>query len=356
MTPYFVMICIPSLFALAGVRRRGALLMIVFLLYWLFVGFRFRVGTDWNNYLYQYSVEKFHSVTDILLEREPGFKMLMWLGHETGGGFILVNAISALVFCAGVFAVTRRCVEPYIALAVAMPMLVVAFAMSATRQSLAVGVIFYLFAAWDKRTTIGRVGFVFLATLFHFSSLFVLVFVALAARLPLAPRLAGAAFLGAVIGVVLYLAPETTSTYSDLYVSGSRKLSAPGAWVQVGALAAAALVYFIYRKPWVAVNGENHLYHNLAIATLLAVPMIYISSVGAYRFALFFWPMAMYVWSGVPAMMERSEARLLYRIVVISSFTTLLWGWLTFANNSAGWLPYQNWLTQPPGMSLRRSH
>jgi hypothetical protein len=356
MIPYLVMIAIPGALALAGVRRRGTLLLLLFLLYWIFVGLRFHVGTDWDGYVRIYGGTKLRAATELLFERESGFKLLQWLAYHVGGGLILVNAVSAFVFCAGVFAVARRCVEPYIALVVATPMLVVAFAMSATRQSLAVGIIFYLFATWEKRTTVGRVAFVFLATWFHFSSLFVLVFVALAARVPLVPRLAAAAFLTAIIGVVLYFAPETTSSYSELYISGSRKLSAPGAWVQVGALAAAGFVYFVYRKPWLAVNGENYLYHNLAIAALLAVPMIYISSVGAYRFALFFWPMAMYVWSGIPAMMERSEARLLYRICVIFTFVALLLGWLTFATNAGGWLPYQNWLMQPEGVSLWRSH
>jgi hypothetical protein len=52
MIPYFAMIAIPSVFALAGVRRRGFLLLLMFILFWLFVGYRFRVGADWNNYVY----------------------------------------------------------------------------------------------------------------------------------------------------------------------------------------------------------------------------------------------------------------------------------------------------------------
>ena len=355
MIPYFVMIAIPSVFALAGVRRRGFLLLLMFVLFWLFVGFRFHVGTDWDGYVRIYGTTKLQPLSTLLFDREPGSKLLMWLGYHVGGGMILVDAVSGLAFCWGLFAVARRCVEPYLALVVAFPLLVVAFAMSATRQSLALGIIFYLFATWEKRTTLTRAAFVFLATLFHFSSLFVLVFIALAARVPLATRLVAAGFVLAVIGVVVYFAPETANNYSDLYV-GSRKLSAPGAWVHVGAIAAAALVYFIYRKPWVAVNGEQPLYHNLAIAALIAELMIYFSSVGTYRFALYFWAMAMYVWAGLPALMKRSEARSLYRFLVVFASTAVLWGWLTFANNAWGWLPYQNWLLQPDGVSMWRRH
>jgi hypothetical protein len=182
----------------------------------------------------------------------------------------------------------------------------------------------------------------------------VLVFIALAARVPLATRLVAAGFLLAVIALVVYFAPETANTYSDLYV-GSRKLSAPGAWIHVGAIAAAAFTYFIYRKPWSAVNGEQPLYHNLAIAGLIAVVLTYFSSAGVYRFALYFWAMAMYVWAGLPALMSRGETRSFYRVLVVSASTVLLWGWLTFANNAWGWLPYQNWLLQPQGVSMWRS-
>ena len=354
MIPFFVMMAIPSLLALTGYRKSGALLFSVFFLYWVLVGFRFHVGADWNGYVRIYGVTKLRPLSGLLLEREPLFQLLQWLAFRVGGGLILVNALSGLVFCLGLFAVAKRCYEPLLAIAVATPMLVIAFAMSATRQSLAVGIIFYLFATWDKRTTIGRIALVVLASLFHFSSLFVLILVALATRVPLTMRLAAAAFLAAIIGIVLYLAPETTSTYSGLYVSGSRKLNAPGAWVQVGTIAFAGLIYIAYQRPWRAVHKDNPLYHNIAIAALAAMPMIYVSSVGVYRFALFFWPMAMWVYSGLPALMIRSEARVLYRIGVIALFTGLLWGWLTFATNSAGWIPYQNWWLQPSDASLWR--
>jgi hypothetical protein len=198
------------------------------------------------------------------------------------------------------------------------------------------------------------VALVFLATLFHFSAVFVLIFVALSAQVPLVAKVVGATAIGLVILLTIYLAPTSVGAYSDLYVSGPRRLTAPGAIAQVGALAVPALVYFLYRKTWLRVNGDNPLYYNLAIASLVAVPVIAVSSVGAYRFALYFWPMAMYVWAGVPAMISSPSGRALYRLFIVSVSGALLVGWLAFANNSAAWLPYQNWLLQPEGASLLR--
>lgn len=354
MIPYLIMIALPGSLALAAVRRWFWIILVVALIYWLMIGFRFHVGVDWDNYYYIYRVKSLEPLTDLIFSREPGFNVLNWFAHKSGGGLILVNAVSGLIFTWGLFAVARSCGEPFIAVTSATPLLVVAFAMSGTRQAMALGIIFILYAQWPQRTTLRRIMFVLAAALFHFSAIFVLIFVALATQASLVVRTAGAIAICAFILVIIYFAPGSMETYANLYLSGSRQLTAPGALAHVGALASAALVYFIYRKQWVRANGDNPLYRSLAIASLFAIPAVYISSSGSYRFTLYFWPMAMYVWSGVPAMIDSGTGRALYRLVIVFASVALLIGWLTFANNSPAWLPYQNWLLQPDHASLLR--
>jgi hypothetical protein len=119
-------------------------------------------------------------------------------------------------------------------------------------------------------------------------------------------------------------------------------------------LAAAAATYLLYRKFWIQANGENRLYHHLAIAGLLSLPAVYVSSAGAYRFTLYLWPMAMYVWSGMPGLIKTGTGRMFYRLAIVSLSGALLIGWLTFANSSQAWVPYQNWLLQGHGGRLRQ--
>ena len=356
MIPYLILIGVPGALALTGARRPAMLLFLVFLFYWVMIGFRFRVGMDWNNYIGIYSWAKKQSVATLITQREPGFHLLYWVAHTSGYGLLLVNLLSAAAFCVGLFAVARRCREPFLAIVVATPLLAVAFAMSATRQALAMGIIFFAYATWEKRSTFARVVFVLIAMLFHFSAVFVLVFVALAAPVSLAARLIGAAALGFVILAIINFAPAAMGAYSDLYVSGSSKLNAPGAIAQVGVLAAAALAYFACRKQWLAVNGENQLYRYFAIASLVAIPLIYVSSVGAYRFSLYFWPMAMYVWAGLPGIINNANGRAFYRVIVVAASIIMLIGWLKLANTSIAWLPYRNWLLEPSGVIFERPH
>ena len=348
MTPYLIMIAVPALLALASFRSSNLMLFMVALFFWLMIGFRFEVGMDWSNYLRLYNAEyklgANVSASTALFQLEPGFALLSWFAAKTGGGIIMINAVSALIFCWGFFIFAKNCREPWLAVVIATPLLVVAFAMSGIRQAIAMGVVFYVFSYWDQRSVVARIALVLLASLFHFSAVFILIFVALSARIQPVAKLAAVAAVGLLILLAIYVAPTAMQSYSELYVSGRRRLEAPGALAQIAVIAAAAVAYFVYRKKWVEANGDHLLLRNLAIVALLSVPAAFISSVGAYRFALYLWPMAMYVYSGIPAMIDKAEGQFLYRLMLVLASAALMLGWLTYANNSSAWLPYQNWL------------
>ena len=320
------------------------MLLLVALLYWMMIGFRFQVGADWNNYIFIYDWKKTGSLSELLVDREPGYGALMWLTTRLGWNIIFINAVSGFVFCWGLFSVGRRCPEPWIAITIATPLLAIAFAMSAVRQAIAGGIIFYLFATWEQRSTFGRAAFVAFAMLFHFSAVFVLIFVALASRAQPVVKFGGAAAIALLVLAIIRFAPGSMDAYSRLYVGGGSKLSAPGAIVQVGILAIAGTVYLISRDRWTVAMGDSPLIRNLAWGSLALLPMILISSVGAYRFALYFWPMAMYVFSGFPRLVVAPTGRAFYRVVLVIACFAMLIGWLKYANNSLAWWPYRNWL------------
>ena len=228
MFPYLLMIGLPATLAIATVRRAGFLLLAVAILYWLMVGFRYHVGMDWNNYLSIYLGSTTRSFTDLLFSTEPAYQLLMWSAANLGGGLILINAVSALVFCWGFFAVAKRCREPFLAIVIATPLLVIAFAMSGVRQAMAMGIIYYLYATWENRGAIGRMMLVVVASVFHFSAIFVLIFVALSSKASQLTRIAAAIASGLLLLLFLYLAPEATEGYHQRYVAGPRTLEAPG--------------------------------------------------------------------------------------------------------------------------------
>jgi hypothetical protein len=338
------MLAVPSSLALTGARRGGILLLFVALLYWLMIGFRFQVGADWNNYIHILEVKKDLPLGRLIFDREPGYGALMWATGQLGWNIIFINAVSGLVFCWGMFSVARRCPEPWIAVAIATPLLAVAFAMSGIRQALAGGIIFYLFATWEQRSTMARAAFVAMAMLFHFSAIFVLMFVALASRAQPVIKFGGTIAIALLVLAIIKFAPDSMDAYSRLYVAGEEKMSAPGAVVQVGIVAIAAGLYLINRRRWAELVGDSELIRNLAWGSVALLPMILISSVGAYRLALYLWPMAMYIYSGYPRLIVAGTGRAFYRVALVGVSFAMLVGWLQLANNSLPWWPYRNWL------------
>lgn len=354
MFPYVAMLAVPAILALFGATRVRPLFYLTALIYFLMVGFRFQVGMDWNNYLLIYDYWHRVSLGMNLAQREPGYGALMWFAGQTGGGMILVDAVSGFVFTFGLFAVAKRCPEPFIGICIATPLLVVASAMSSVRQAIAQGILFYVMATWYQRSTLTRFLLVLLAASFHFSAVFMLIFVALAAKVPNVLRIGAAVVVGLFVLGIIAFAPNAMEHYSNLYVGPSAQLTAPGAIVETGFVAAAGLIYFAIRPLWDSVYEDSPLYRSMAWASLLSIPAILISSVGAYRFVLYFYPMAMTIYSGIPGLIRSGVGRLWYRMAIVGASFAMLIGWLMLGNNSVPWVPYKNWLLEHEGIRLFR--
>jgi hypothetical protein len=181
---------------------------------------------------------------------------------------------------------------------------------------------------------------------------FVLIFVALAARAPPVVKFTAAAAIAILLLLIVRFAPSSMEAYSRLYVGTQGKMTAPGAIAQVGILSAAGGLYLINRDRWTEWLGDSDLIRNLAWGSIALLPVIFISSVGAYRFALYFWPMAMFVFAGYPALIEAATGRAFYRVMIVVVAFAMLVGWLQLANNSLPWWPYRNWLIEQPEGSL----
>lgn len=339
MFPYFLMLGAAGLAAIAPVTRSRAITLAALVSLVVFIGWRHQVGMDWNNYDSIVALTRYRDFRDLVEVAEPGFGLLLWIARETGGGVTLINVTSALMFCLGLVAFCRRCREPFLALVVAMPYLVVAVAMSAVRQSIALGLIFFLFATWEKRTVLSRTAIVLLATTFHFSALLMLVFVVLGSRLTLATRIITTIALTTVVFLIVGAAPEQVDFYTESYIAGPKTVESQGALYHVALVALPAVAYFGVRRRWWSVNGRSALMEQLGVAAMACLPGLLISSTATDRMSLYFWPFALYVCSGWPALVREKAV---FRVAAVLASGALLWVWLSYANNSHAWLPYRN--------------
>ena len=151
MLAYFYFLVVPSLgvFLGRGLAHR-LLLTFLFVLLVLAVGLRDHVGMDWNNYLaIQFQMEG-SSFWQILSSMEPGYGLLAWFSSQLGWGVYGANVAGAIIFTFGLFSYARTTKNPFLAIYIAIPYLVFVVAMSASRQTIAIGLILYCFSIFQK--------------------------------------------------------------------------------------------------------------------------------------------------------------------------------------------------------------
>jgi phospho-N-acetylmuramoyl-pentapeptide-transferase len=173
MWPYWIMFCtlaFPAIAARAYPQRTASLLLAGVLLA-LFVGLRFEVGGDWVQYLVKFQFVQGLPIERVFLESDPGFALLNWLVGHAGLGYYSANFLGGLIFVAGLIAFARHQPEPWVALTVAFPYLVLVVGMGYARQGIAVGFILMSLVALNERKFIPYLVYIALATLFHKTAL-----------------------------------------------------------------------------------------------------------------------------------------------------------------------------------------
>jgi hypothetical protein len=309
----------------------------------LLVGLRYQVGGDWNGYLHLFRLMQQWPLS-IALRRSPdelGYTLLNWLVVQAGGPFWLVNLGCAIPFVAGLSAFSRQQPNPWLALTVAAPLLIIVVAMGYTRQAAAMGfMLIGLTGLSGGRGYMWFFAWTLVGGLFHQS---VLLFIAL---VPLSvfrftpfsiPLLAIALFLG-----YLALEPHVVDRYSAGYIR--QVYVAKGALFRIAPNAAAGMILLLFRYRFEGTKIELRFWTGLACAALLLQLLYFFihSTVPLDRLSVYVLPLQVWVWSKIPtAFSGRRAPDLVLTILVIGYSAASLWIWLAFANHSKYWLPYQ---------------
>ena len=308
----------------------------------LFIGLRHKVGMDWNNYLLMSKYMGEGSLIRALGRAEPGYALLLWSSTKAGLGVYGANLVGSVIFTAGLFRCARATNAPWLALAVAMPMLVIVVAMSANRQTIAIGVLLWLVATWYQTPISRRVLITLLAASFHYSAAFFLLFVVLDVKMRPAFKLALGAALGAAL-IALMQYSGAIDTYDQLYLSGQSAVISPGATQHVLLNGLPALAVFMRRRLRERVLPGKLLVWMAWMAAAL-IPLAFIFSTAAGRLTLYLFPVSMFVLSGMTRLLGEANARAALRLLLGFTMLGVLAVWLIFANSSPAHIPYENML------------
>lgn len=349
MWPYFVLI---TPIALAATMARGRQISpffwtLAFVAIWMFVGLRHHVGMDWNNYLLMIENANAGSFVDAFVVSEPGYAILLWIPGQLGLGIYGTYFLGTAIFLAGLFRYARSTPTPWVALMVALPILVIVVAMSAARQTVAIGILLWLTAEWNQASAMRRAAFILLASTFHASAIAFLIFVLLDLRMQRWLKVVGTAIMSAAM-VNLLQSTGQADYYDALYVSGATEITrSEGAIMHVMLNGGPALAALLAGRRWRSKLIPDHFHMQLTMVAISLIPLSFVTSAAAGRMSLYLFPVSMYFFSSLSQIMANTGSRSVVRGMIALFFLLITVIWLNFGNSASAHKNYQNALTIP---------
>lgn len=321
-------------------QRREILLPAALILMILMIGLRDRIGADWVVYARMFRFAGNATFGQVIHYGDPGFMLLNWIVQQAGWPLWAVNLIGALIFVFGLLRLARTQPEPWTAILVAIPYLVIVVAMNFARQGIAIGFLMAGLAALIRTASVGRfLIYMFLAATFHRTAI---------AIIPIAifGLTRGRVFsvVTAVVGVgLLYVAllRSHVDDLVDLYI-GTR-YAAQGAAVRVAMDVLPASLFFVLRRRLGYDPVQNIIWRNFSIAAFAALAglLLISSSAAVDRLAIYLLPLQIVVISRIPLALR---SPVLGRALVAAYSAAVLFVWLNYAANASAWLPYRSFL------------
>lgn len=345
--PYWLLFILP-LFSAATEKggntarlRAAPILTIYGVIISLFIGFRYRVGGDWENYLRHLYDARFLRFTEVFTAQDPAYVLLNWIADQTVGDIWLVNLACGIIFATGLISFTRLQPRPALALIVAFPYLVIVVAMGYSRQGVAIGLAMIGLASLIKTESLVRFTlWIALAACFHKSAVMLLPIIALSTSGSRLWTLTWA-LLATAIMYYLFLIDSVDSLLRN-YVEA--EYESQGAGIRVAMNALPALLFIIARDRFTLSSFNRRLWTNMSLVALLLVPILIFtpSSTAVDRVALYIIPLQIAVLARTPDLVHVSsrDTNVLVWIIILYS-AAVQFVWLNFASNASGWLPYQ---------------
>lgn len=346
MFPYWVLFSIFAAGSLEATRRRSLmagttpLLALAGISTVLMIGLRYEVGGDWYTYEDTFrTISYVDDVAAVLAFSDPAYAALNWIGARLGLGIWFVNLICAAIFMWGLLRFSRRQPNPWLAMAIAVPYLVIVVAMGYSRQGVAIGIVLGMLAVFERTTPLRMVFYIIAAAAFHKSALVVLPVVALsvARRSPLA-----AGVLGFAAVALYYLFVDA---FADTLIANyvTAEYSSEGAWVRVGMNVVPAAIFLAFQKRFTVTDRERPLWLLMSFAAILCAVLLLItpSSTAIDRTALYLIPLQIFVLSRIPQTFAARGRANPYVLLVIAYSALIQFVWLNFAVHAASWVPYR---------------
>ena len=345
MWPYWLMYLFPAMQAILApgkLLRHGHRLkvswIVIGMVFVLLIGFREQVGGDWPNYLRRYYEIAGLNLYDALEKGDPGYMALNWLMMDWGWGIYGVNLVCAVVFVSGLIVFSLQQYKPWLAFAVAVPYLIIVVAMGYTRQSVALGFVFWALAYLEHGHFKRYLLFISAAVLFHKTAVLMIPLGLFLYRKGWLLRLVAVALAG--YGLWDTFVAMDQERLWNTYVE--QQMMSEGARIRVFMNTVPSLLLLMYWKRWRVSFPNPMFWLIIAFGSIACIFLVGFASTAVDRMALYFTPIQVAVFARLPYLANRQFTPRAVTLMVISGYALVLFVWLNFAGHAYAWLPYRN--------------
>jgi hypothetical protein len=308
----------------------------------LFIGFRYEVGGDWEGYINYLDYAVGHPFMAFIGEDDIGYDAINWFGGNVFGGILLVNCICAILIVRGIFVFAYSLDSPYLALLIASPYYIIVVSTGYVRQAVAIALIASAVRDLARRESLGVFVKIVMASLFHKSALIFLVFLFRFKAQTKKDRFFGVILIFCISIVIACVYSEIATKIFSYIGSG---YSSRGAILRVSDYLIASVAYFLWLRLTIIDTGVSGFYNACAVAGLFLFSSLFIieSTTIIDRISLYLIIFEMFVVSALASRIpKKSIARVAYVFVVILFCYLKLYVWIEYSDNASGWIPYRN--------------
>jgi hypothetical protein len=248
--------------------------------------------------------------------------------------------VGAAIFSFGLAVFCRDLPRPWLALAVAIPYLVMIVAMGYTRQGIAIGCAMVGLVALGRQQFIKFLIWVFLAAAFHKSAVLLIPIAGLAA----VKRKLFVGFLAGATTLLAYqlMLEDAVEALQVNYLEA--EYQSEGALVRLAMNVLPAVMLLLFRRRFAMSLPQEKLWRWFAIISVALFAFFFFSpsSTAVDRVGLYMLPLQIVVFSYFPEVFGRASGNNKgFVLAVLAYYATVELVWLNFATHAFAWIPYK---------------
>lgn len=317
----------------------------LWLIFTIYVGFRYEVGSDWGNYFIHSQEGDLNLFRIIQKFVEPLYCFTLWISNIFRWGIVGLNSLNAGVFIFGLLFLCRRLAFPFVGLLSAFPYLIIVVGMNYINQSAAIGAECIALVYFIEKNYKLFYLFLIVAILFHYSAFYLCIFPILESIFNYKKKSAYIV-LTLIIGSVYF---AINSFFLNLFKGNyvyyfERNFNSTGALLKIFIIVLFGIGYLLIRDKFDEISQERKLLDALTLNSFVLLVFYFIvpSSAVVYRLSLYLYPLQIIVGSSI------AKARLFdlsvqnWKTIFVVFYFMLLFVWLNYSYHAVDWLPYKN--------------